>query len=90
MVSIFRYLCTKLGVTEQNSVLKTSPFFSALRRCCCGEKSIGEVDQYSMFEEVCSVTQPKEVQIVYRLFLVNCYLLHVPRLPYRPASNAGG
>ena len=23
----------------------------------------------------------KEVQIVYRLFLVNCYLLHVPRLP---------
>ena len=23
----------------------------------------------------------KEVQIVYRLFLVNCYLLNVPRLP---------
>ena len=32
----------------------------------------------------------KEVQIVYRLFLVNCYLLHVPRLPSQPASNAGG
>ena len=32
----------------------------------------------------------KEVQIVYRLFLVNCYLLHVPRLPSQPASNMGG
>ena len=31
----------------------------------------------------------KEVQIVYRLFLMNCYLLHVPRLPSQPASNAG-
>ena len=27
----------------------------------------------------------KEVQIVYRLFLVNYYLLHVPRLPSQPA-----
>ena len=32
----------------------------------------------------------KEVQIVYRLFLVNCYLLHVPRLPSQPASKMGG
>ena len=32
----------------------------------------------------------KELQIVYRLFLVNCYLLHVPRLPSQPASNVGG
>ena len=32
----------------------------------------------------------KEFQIVYRLFLVNCYLLHVPRLPFQPASNVGG
>ena len=32
----------------------------------------------------------KEVQIVYRLFLVNCYLLHVPRLPSQPVSNVGG
>ena len=32
----------------------------------------------------------KEVQMVYRLFLVNCYLLHVPRLPSQPASNVGG
>ena len=32
----------------------------------------------------------KEVQIVYRLFLVNCYLLHVPRRPSPPASNARG
>jgi hypothetical protein len=32
----------------------------------------------------------KEVQIVYRLFLVKCYLLHVPRLLSQPASNVGG
>ena len=32
----------------------------------------------------------KEVQIVYMLFLVNCYLLQVPRLASQPASNAGG
>ena len=32
----------------------------------------------------------KEVQIVYRLFLVNYYILHVPRLPSQPASNVGG
>ena len=31
----------------------------------------------------------KEVQIVYRLFLVNCYLLHVPRLPSQPAGAGG-
>ena len=29
----------------------------------------------------------KEVKIVYRLFLVSCYLLHVPRLPSQPAST---
>ena len=28
----------------------------------------------------------KEVQIVYRLFLLNYYLLHVPKLPSFPAS----
>ena len=32
----------------------------------------------------------KEVQIVYRLFLVNCYQLHLPRHPSQPASNVGG
>ena len=32
----------------------------------------------------------KEFQIVYRLFLVNCYLLQVPMLASQPASNAGG
>jgi hypothetical protein len=31
----------------------------------------------------------KEVKIVSRLFLVNCYLLHVPRLPSQPASTGG-
>ena len=36
---------------------------------------------------ICAI---KEFQIVYRLFLVNCYLLHVPRLPSQPASNVGG
>ena len=29
----------------------------------------------------------KEVQIVYRLFLVNCHLLHMPRHPSKLASN---
>ena len=37
-----------------------------------------------------SVVYPKEVQIVYRLFLVNCYLLHVPRLPSQPGSSGRG
>ena len=32
----------------------------------------------------------KEVQIVYRLFLVNCYLLHVPRLPFQSSINNRG
>ena len=32
----------------------------------------------------------KEVQIVYRLFLVNCYLLHVLRLPFQLASSGRG
>ena len=31
----------------------------------------------------------KEVKIVYRWFLVNCYQLHVPRLPSQPASTGG-
>ena len=32
----------------------------------------------------------QEVQIVHRLFLVSCYLLHVPRLPSQPASSGRG
>ena len=32
----------------------------------------------------------EEVKIVYRLFLVNCYLLHVPRLPLQLASSGRG
>ena len=32
----------------------------------------------------------KEVQITYRLFLVNCYLLHVLLNYAQPASNVGG
>ena len=37
-----------------------------------------------------SMQKTKEVQIVYRLFLVNFYLLHVPRLPSQPASSGRG
>ena len=33
---------------------------------------------------------PKEVQIVYRLFLVNCYLLHVSKLSSQPGSSGRG
>ena len=43
-----------------------------------------------VFQNYGSKLSIKEVQIVYRLFLVNCYLLHVPRLPSQPASNLGG
>ena len=32
----------------------------------------------------------KEIEIIRRLFLVNCYLMHVPRLPFQPASNVKG
>ena len=34
--------------------------------------------------------QTKEIKIIHRLFLVNCYLLHVPRLPSQPASTGRG
>ena len=36
------------------------------------------------------MTFAKEIKIVYRLFLVNCYLLHVPRLPLQLASSGRG
>ena len=50
---------------------------------------------FAIFEEVVdnfgkSDDNIKEVQIVYRLFLVNWYLLHVPRLPSQPASIVRG
>ena len=32
----------------------------------------------------------KEIQIVYRLYQENCYLLHVPGLPLQPASIGRG
>ena len=32
----------------------------------------------------------KEIQIIYRLFLVNCNLLHVPRILFQLASSVGG
>ena len=41
-------------------------------------------------EDVSGDALPKEVQIVYRLFLVNCYLLHVPRLPSQLANSRRG
>ena len=42
------------------------------------------------FGEILDHDDGKEVQIVYRLFLVNCYLLHVPRLSSQPASSSRG
>ena len=36
------------------------------------------------------LSKTKEVQIVHRLFLVNCYLLHVPRVPSQPGSSGRG
>ena len=32
----------------------------------------------------------KKIEIIHRLFLVNCYLMHVPRLPSQPASSGRG
>ena len=32
----------------------------------------------------------KEIEMIHKLFLANCYLLHVPRLSFQPASNLGG
>ena len=49
--------------------------------------SHGELHTGKLGQTPLSVDQPKEVQIVYRLFLVNCYLLHVPRFPSQPAST---
>ena len=34
----------------------------------------------------CNTLLTMEIQIVYRLFQVKCYLLHVPRLPSQPGS----
>ena len=44
----------------------------------------------SAFLLISNIPSSKEVQIVYRLFLVNCYLLHVPRLPFQPVSSGRG
>ena len=43
---------------------------------------------YSLFMYLQAMS--KEVQIVYRLFPVNCYLLHVPSLTSQPAGSEGG
>ena len=59
------------------------PFFSMLMDVICVKASLDPPAPSR-----CNVVR-KEVQIVYRLFLVNCYLLHVPRLPSQPASTGG-
>jgi hypothetical protein len=48
------------------------------------------VEQISMHYYGEGVNIIKEVQIVYRLILVNCYLLHVPRFPSQLASSGRG
>ena len=50
-------------------------------------------NQFYAMQDVGLHIKGKEVQIVYRLFLVNCYILHVPivpRVPSQSASNVGG
>ena len=39
------------------------------------------------FHPIVCMLRGKEIQIVYRLFIVNCYLLHVPRLFFQPVSS---
>ena len=41
---------------------------------------VGQMCTNIQFYEKISDHTTKEVQIVHRLFLVNCYLLHVPRI----------
>ena len=56
-------------------------------------KSRSKYIQHKNFAELGymeTVYTSKEVQIVYRLFLVNYYLLHVPRLPSQLASSGRG
>ena len=60
-------------------------FVLKLQRVAIGVHSIQESHDFIIAIEI-----TKEVQIVYRLFLVNCYLLHVSRLPSQPTSNVGG
>ena len=63
--------------------------YCAVVGCKTGSKMPGRI-QYQQFSLPATKGMSKEVQIVYRLLLVNCYLLHVPRLPSQPASNVGG
>ena len=53
-------------------------------------RPVGKADKHIMVFVKLLNTTFKEVQIVFRLFLVNCYLLHVSSLPSQPASNVGG
>ena len=39
---------------------------------------------------LCFGIGPKEIEMIHRLFLVNCYLLHVLLNYAQPASNVGG
>ena len=64
-------------------------FGSLLFLICIGMKLSIHPNLNSFLLEAYDIIR-KEVQIVYRLFLVNCYLLHVPRLPSQPASSGRG
>ena len=61
--------------------------------CCTYVATLSSTEAFELLELsyiICYWCMIKEVQIVYRLFLVNCYLLHVPRLPSQPASSGRG
>ena len=53
------------------------------------KKGVWEIENLVSLSNL-ALADVKEVQIVYRLFLVNCYLLHIPSLPSQPASNVRG
>ena len=61
--------------------------FISFCSCCVASQKITKLVAFLFDKHNVSI---KEIQIVYRLFLVNCYLMHVPRLPSQPASNVGG
>ena len=60
-----------------------------IQKCITIALSLFETLEYSRSDllSMHCIVWFKEVQIVYRLFLVNCYLLQIPRLPSQPAST---
>ena len=91
--------CKVMGVIRNTfcypfiqDILQNHPFFVVINIVWCFTASSDLAKMDSNFLPTChkAMLIIKEVEIVYRLFLVNCYLLHVPRIPSQPASSGRG